>query len=426
MLSAAVPLAGALAVVFVSWSRDRVRVPEADALDNVYASAPEVVDMRPLSAGVTLGQLLEDAGVRGTDRNSLLLAFREQANPRRMRSGAEVRIVRRRWGEDPLRIEVDLDRDRLVRLERARSGWTSSLVELVTTTDTVFVAGEIRSSLWTAILGNDGLGGVPLADRRQMVGQLDRVFQWQIDFSRQIRGGDTYRFVLERERRPDGSMRAGRLLAAELVNADRPYYAIRFEPGDEPVSWFDLEGQSVRRAFLMKPIELSRISSGFTNSRFHPILRRWRAHRGVDYAANSGTPVQATGSGVVVRRGWGDAYGRVIDIRHPNGFLTRYAHLRGWARGLAVGSRVTQGQVIGYVGMTGLATGPHLHYEMHVGGRPIDPIAIDLPAEDPVPAADLARWERVRDQRLRLLLGLPGPETFRERRTEARVADSDG
>lgn len=426
MLSAAVPLAGALAVVFVSWNRDRVRVHEAGALDDVYAAIPEVVDVRSLSAGVTLGQLLEEAGMLGTDRNSLFLAFREQANPRRMRSGAEVRIVRRRWGEDPYRIEVDLDRDRLVRIERARSGWTSSLIELVTTTDTVFVAGEIQSSLWTAILGNGGLVGVPVADRRQMVGQLDRVFQWQIDFSRQIRDGDTYRFVLERDRRPDGSMRTGRLLAAELVNAGRAYYAIRFEPGDEPQSWFDLEGQSVRRAFLMKPIELSRISSGFTNSRFHPILRRWRAHRGVDYAANSGTPVQATGSGVVVRRGWGEAYGRVIDVRHPNGFLTRYAHLSGWARGLAVGSRVTQGEVIGYVGMTGLATGPHLHYEMHVGGRPIDPIAIDLPAEDPVPAADMARWESVRDQRLRLLLGLPGPETFRERRTEARVADPDG
>ncbi len=424
MLSAAVPLTGAVAVVFVLWNRGSV--PEADVLDDVYAVMPEVVDVRSLSAGVTLGQLLEDAGMRGTDRNGLLLAFREQANPRRMRSGAEVRIVRRRWGEDPLRIEVDLDRDRLVRLERARSGWTSSLIELVTTTDTVFVAGEIRSSLWTAILGNGGLGGVPVADRRQMVGQLDRVFQWQIDFSRQIRDGDTYRFVLERERRPDGSMRTGRLLAAELVNAGRAYYAIRFEPRDESQSWFDLEGQSVRRAFLMKPIELSRISSGFTNSRFHPILRRWRAHRGVDYAANSGTPVQATGGGVVVRRGWGEAYGRVIDVRHPNGFLTRYAHLSGWARGLAVGSRVTQGEVIGYVGMTGLATGPHLHYEMHVGGRPIDPIAIDLPAEDPVPEADMARWERVRDERLRLLLGLPGPETFRERRTEARVADSDG
>ncbi len=416
--------AAALAVGFASWNRDRV--PEAVAVPGVYASVPEVVDVRSMSAGVTLGQLLEDAELRGADRNNLLLAFREQANPRRMRSGSEVRIVRRRWGEDPHRIEVDLDRDRMVRLERARSGWTSSIIELVTTTDTVFVAGEIQSSLWIAILDNEGLGGVPAADRRQMVGRLDRVFQWQIDFSRQIREGDTYRFVLEREKRPDGSMRSGQLLAAELVNAGRSYYAIRFEPRDEPASWFDLEGQSVRRAFLMKPIELSRISSGFTNSRFHPILRRWRAHRGVDYAANSGTPVQVTGSGVVVRRGWADAYGRVIDVRHPNGFLTRYAHLSGWARGLAVGSRVTQGEVIGYVGMTGLATGPHLHYEMHVGGRPIDPIAIDLPAEDPVPAADVERWQRERDERLRLLLGLPGPETFRERRTETRVVDPDG
>lgn len=416
--------AAALTVVLVPWSRDRV--PETDTLNGIFANAPEVVEVRSLSAGVTFGQILEDAGLGGTDRNNLLLAFREQANPRRMRSGTEIRVVRRRKGAEPYRIDVAIDRDRMVRLERDRRGWDSWLVEFVATTDTVFVAGEISSSLWTAIVGHEQLRGVPASDRRQMVGRLDRVFQWQIDFSRQIREGDTYRFVLERERRPDGSMRSGTLLAAELVNAGRSYRAIRFEPKDEPASWFDTDGQSVRRAFLMKPIELSRISSGFTNSRFHPILRRWRAHRGVDYAANSGTPVQATGSGVVVRRGWGDAYGRVIDIRHPNGFLTRYAHLSRWARGLAVGSRVTQGEVIGYVGMTGLATGPHLHYEMHAGGRPIDPVAIDLPAEDPVPDADWERWEQARDERLRMLLSLPGPETFRERHTVARVEDSDG
>lgn len=421
---AAVALAAAGLAVVISWNRDGV--PETDTLDGVFANAPEVVEVRSLSAGVTFGQILEDAGLDGTDRNNLLVAFREQANPRRLRSGTEIRVVRRHSGAQPYRIDVAIDRDRMVRLERARRRWDSSLVEFVATTDTVFVAGEISTSLWTAIVGHEQLRGVPANDRRQMVGRLDRVFQWQIDFSRQIREGDTYRFVLERERRPDGSMRSGTLLAAELVNAGRSYRAIRFEPEGEPASWFDTEGQSVRRAFLMKPIELSRISSGFTNSRFHPILRRWRAHRGVDYAADSGTPVQATGSGVVVRRGWGDAYGRLIDIRHPNGFLTRYAHLSRWARGLAVGSRVTQGEVIGYVGMTGLATGPHLHYEMHVGGRPIDPVAIDLPAEDPVPDADRERWEQARDERLRLLLSLPGPETFRERRTAARVVDPDG
>lgn len=417
-------LAAAALTVVISWNRDEV--PETDTLDGVFANAPEVVEVRSLSAGVTLGQILEDAGMDGTDRNNLLVAFREQANPRRLRSGTEIRIVRRHSGAQPYRIDVAIDRDSMVRLERARRRWDSSLVEFVATTDTVFVAGEISTSLWTAIVGHEQLRGVPANDRRQMVGRLDRVFQWQIDFSRQIREGDTYRFVLERERRPDGSMRSGTLLAAELVNAGRSYRAIRFEPEGEPASWFDAEGQSVRRAFLMKPIELSRISSGFTNSRFHPILRRWRAHRGVDYAADSGTPVQATGSGVVVRRGWGDAYGRLIDIRHPNGFLTRYAHLSRWARGLAVGTRVTQGEVIGYVGMTGLATGPHLHYEMHVGSRPIDPVAIDLPAEDPVPEADRERWEQARDERLRLLLSLPGPETFRERRTAARVVDPDG
>ena len=153
-------------------------------------------------------------------------------------------------------------------------------------------------------------------------------------------------------------------------------------------------------------------------SRLHPILKVWRAHNGVDYAANTGTPVQSTGAGVVVRRNRSQTYGRVIDVRHPNGFVTRYAHLSSFARGLAVGSRVAQGDVIGYVGMSGLANGPHLHYEMHASGRPVNPLAIDLPAGDPVPDQDRARWDRESAARIALLFSLPGPEELRSVRAD--------
>lgn len=393
---------------------DRVR--EAGTLGPVRARAPERVEARAVSSEVTFGRILWGAGLDGNEQSGFLLAFREHANPRRLRSGTEVRIHWRGETERPARVEVDLDRDRTVVLERARAGWTSAMVTQPVTTDTVFAAGRIESSLWAAVLALEQIRDMPPADRGRLVARLDRVFQWQIDFSRQIREGDVFRFAHERARRPDGSMRSGRLLAAELVSGGRSLRAVWFAPGgEEQGDWYDLAGESVRRAFLKKPLALAHISSGFTNRRFHPVLRTWRPHRGVDYAARSGSPVEATGKGVVVRRGWGGGYGRVVDIRHANGFMTRYAHLRGWAGGTAVGSTVAQGQVIGYVGMSGLATGPHLHYEMHRNGRPVDPLAIDLPSGQPVAAADRERWERERDERMAMLPGLPASETFEVR-----------
>ena len=390
------------------------QTPEAGLLDAVHARVPERVEVREIATGVTLGEILWAAELEPSEHHNLLLAFAEQANPRRMRSGTEVLM---RWRGDPerlTRVEVGLDRDLTIHLERAGNGWLSSTVTIATTTDTIFAAGEIQSSLWSAVVSLAELESAPSGDRDRVVARLDRVFQWQIDFSRQLRVGDSFRFAFEREKRPDGSMRTGRLLAAELVNAGRSLHAIWFRPeGEEVGDWYDLQGQSVRRAFLKKPLRLAYISSRFTNRRFHPILRTWRAHRGVDYAADSGSPVEVTGKGTVVRKEVSNSYGRYIDVRHANGYLTRYAHLRGWAGGTAVGSSVAQGQVIGYVGMTGMATGPHLHYEMHQGGRPVDPLAVDLPAGDPVPSADRERWQRERDERMSLLLSLIGPKTFR-------------
>ena len=393
------------------WSCDGIR--EAGTLDPVHARAPERLEVRALSRGATFGQILWDAGLDADEHAGLLLAFAEQANPRRMRLGTEVRL---RWRGEPERlaeVEVGLDRDRTVVLEGAGGGWVSSTVTVPVEIDTVFGGGRIESTLWSAVLTLDALRAMPRADRIRLVGRMDRVFQWRIDFSRQLMKGDSFRFSFERETRSDGSTRSGRLLAAQLVNGGRALHAIWFAPGgDEPGDWYDLEGRSVRRAFLKKPLALAHISSGFTNRRFHPVLRTWRPHRGVDYAAGSGSPVEATGKGVVVRRGWSGGYGRVIDIRHANGFLTRYAHLSAWAGGTAPGSRIDQGQVIGYVGMTGMATGPHLHYEMHRNGRPVDPLAIDVPSGEPVAAADRVRWERERDERLAMLLGPGASEVF--------------
>ncbi len=401
-------------------------VPYAGEAPVVEARLPERVDAREVAPGSTLGTLLEEAGVLGPDRHNVLLAFAEVADPRRVRAGAQVRV---RWQGVPEAlkgVDVLLDRDRTVQVRREGPAWSSSEAVAPVATDTVFAAGAIQSMLWTSVTGLDALADMPPSDRERVLHRLDQVFQWQVDFSREIRSGDSFRFVLERRVRSDGSMRSGRLLAAELVNQGRAHHAIWFDPnGDGEGTWYDREGLSVRRAFLRRPLDFRRISSRFSPSRRHPVLGTWRAHRGVDYSADAGTPVMATGNGVIVRRDWSDTYGRVVDVRHPNGFLTRYAHLRDWRRGQRIGTRVAQGEVVGYVGMTGLATGPHLHYEMHRAGRRVDPLAIELPAGDPVPADDLERWEHESRSRLEMLFALPGQEAWAAaERTEAVAGET--
>ena len=281
--------------------------------------------------------------------------------------------------------------------------------------------------LWSAVINNPVLAGLTFADRNELIDRLDRVFQWQMDFSRQIRVGDTYRFAFEREVRPAGSMRGGRLLAAEFVNSSTSYHAIYFDPtGDGEGSYFDLEGESVRRAFLLKPLAYRRISSRFANSRYHPVLQTWRAHRGVDYAADAGTEIMATSDGVVIHRAWKGSFGNAVEIRHPNGFVTRYAHLRAFKADVVLGTRVKQSDIIGYVGQTGLALGSHLHYEMIRNGRQIDPLSVDLPAGDPVPADDRTRWRSDMVVRVGLLESIPRAGPVRSAVPEAdREAQSE-
>ncbi len=402
--------------------------PDAGTLDPIYARPAEDIEIRTLHANETLGEVLQGM-VDANERYALLLTFLEQANPRRIQVGTEI-TLRYRSGDRWLRgVDVEINADQTVRLVREVDGWRSATMVTPIYVDTLYAAGEIVTSLYEAVVGNPTLASIPYADRNRLIDHLDRVLQWQVDFSRQIRVGDTYRFAFERDVRPDGSFRAGRLLAAELVNSGTAYHAVWFDPnGDGQGSYYDLEGKSVRRAFLLKPLEYRRISSRFSVARLHPILNRVRAHRGIDYAADSGTPVMATSDGVVVHRGPRGEYGNLVEIRHPNGFVTRYGHLRGFKSGLSVGTRVHQGDIIGYVGMTGLATGPHLHYEMIRGGRQVDPLSVDLPAGDPVPAEDMVRWRAESVQRLALLDLIPraGPVRTAEAMVDAHSDRTGG
>jgi murein DD-endopeptidase MepM/ murein hydrolase activator NlpD len=238
--------------------------------------------------------------------------------------------------------------------------------------------GRISSSLFKTI--ND------LGASDQVALQLAEVFRYDIDFAQELQPGDSFTMVLEKVWRDGQFLKDGEIVAAEFVNSGRVYRAVRYTLPDGRHEYYTPEGKSIRRAFLLAPVQFSRISSGF-GLRWHPVLNRMRAHRGIDYAAPVGTPVRAAGEGRVAFRGTQGGYGNVVMVSHPGGVETVYGHLSHFAASLSVGKRLKQGDLVGYVGMTGLATGPHLHYEYRVGGVHRNPASIkSLPAEPISPA----------------------------------------
>ena len=406
-ITSRVQAGGIASAVIVLLSACVSDTPDVGSLEAVWVPAAERVEVHALGRGQTFGGLLYEA-IDANQQASLLLAFQEHADPRRLRERTEVTLRYLPENNELRGVDVAVSKDRTVRLDRDILGWNSQLIQTPIFVDTIYATGEITETFWGSVVNNAKLTSLTFEDRNLLIDHLDRVFQWQMDFSRQIRPGDHYRFAFEREVRPDGSMRAGRLLAAEFVNSGTPYHAIFFDPnGDGRGSYFDLDGESVRRAFLLKPLSYHRISGRFSSGRRHPVLNTIRAHRGIDYAADSGTPIMATSDGVVVHRGSKGSFGNTVEIRHPNGWVTRYAHLSRFRGDVTLGTRVHQSDVIGYVGMSGLATGPHLHYEMLQNGRQFDPLSVDLPAGDPVPADDMVRWRGEMTGRYDLLEMIP-------------------
>ena len=259
--------------------------------------------------------------------------------------------------------------------------------------------GPLDHSLYRAFAAVLGDSILNQRERAYMAWEIADIFRWEADFTRNIRPGDHFRVVFERLLSPYGEVRYGRLLAADMVLQGRTLTAFEFDDAQGRTAFYDAEGRSLRRDFLRVPVEFKRISSDF-GARYHPILRRWRDHQGIDYAASSGSPVMSVGDGQIVRAGNAGGYGRLVEIRHGTGLITRYAHLRGFGPGIRTGARVTQGQIIGYVGKTGLATGPHLHFEFRVNGVPRDPDEITTGEGAPIPgsyrAAFIAQVDRYR------------------------------
>lgn len=395
--------------------------PAAVRTIHVPSGPPVHTVVDTLRSGQTLGELFGEYGFTGPEAVEVFNLLRRYKSPRSLRPGTVVKLTApvaqgpTPNGEPlldgaPRRVYLQPDPDSRLVLDGTRGRWLGRLDSVPVSRDTIRLGGLIEANMYDARLVGDTTG-LERRDLRQLIWALSEVYQWRIDFYRDVQPGDAYRMAAELEVRPDGSVRAVRVLAAEFRNRDRVLSAIRFEPPDSEPNYYDENGESVRRAFLLAPLDFRRVTSSFSRRRFHPVLRRYRAHTGTDYGAPVGTPVRTTGDGVVNRAGWWGGYGRAIEIRHANGFVTRYAHLS--RIGVRPGQRVVQGEVIGRVGSTGMATAPHLHYEFLQRGRYRNPTALNLPPAEPVEERLMPAFSVERDRLLAVLEPVALPTTSR-------------
>ena len=334
----------------------------------------------------TVYETLRKAGVSPQEIHNIILASKKVYDLSKVQSGIQVRIDH--IGEQKIldSIHFVLSVTDTLWLRKSDSIWIASIESKPVTVQVIGYQGKIKSSLWQS--------AVDIGMEAQAIFMLSEIFAWQIDFEREIRPGDSWRMLIERTYVDGKPYNWGSILVAEYVKSGDIYQAIKFPQDTISGEYYTPEGDNLRGKFLKSPLRYSRISSKFQLKRFHPILGVNRPHLGVDYAAPRGTPVRAVGDGVVtVCRRWG-GNGKMIKIRHSNSiYETAYKHLNGFARGVRRGSNVTQGQVIGYVGSTGLATGPHLHFEFYENGKFTDPLGRKFPREDPVPPSNFETFK---------------------------------
>lgn len=283
------------------------------------------------------------------------------------------------------KLEYDVDLTNVLRVTRKGDKFSAETLSSELETRVAEASGIINHSLFLAAQR------AGLSDNLTM--QLVSLYGWDIDFVLDIRKNDYFHVIYEEHFKNGVKVRDGPILAAEFVNRNKPIRAVRYRHEDGHIDYYSADGYSMRKAFLRTPVDFRRISSGFSLGRRHPILNTIRAHRGVDYAARTGTPVKATGDGVIDFVGRKGGYGRVIALRHGSKYSTLYAHLSRYARGISSGKRVKQGQIIGYVGMSGLATGPHLHYEFRINGVHRNPLTVELPKALSVPDEELPHFK---------------------------------
>ena len=346
--------------------------------------------MLTVDDGQTLGDLFEQAGVPASTMHQLLDATSERRALVRLRPGTVIGFDVPADGQ--LRaLRFDRDDTHRVLLTLAGDKVDEQVIERPTTTRTVVVSGEVGKSLfWSA--RKQGLSG-------RAINQLtDEIFKYDIDFSSDVAASDRYSVVVDQVWREGEMIRTGDIQAATFTVHGKPHSAFRFEH-DGKAEYYTADGHPLKKAFIRMPVAYTRISSGFSSARKHPILGRVRAHQGVDFAAPTGTPIMAAGNARVAFVGWKGGYGRAVILDHGRGYTTLYGHMSRFGKE-HVGQRIAQGTVIGYVGASGLATGPHLHYEFRVNGVHRNPMSVTMPPPEPLRGLALAQFRAQTSQAL--------------------------
>jgi murein DD-endopeptidase MepM/ murein hydrolase activator NlpD len=352
--------------------------------------------------GESLARVLARGGVSELFVREAISAAKMILDPRRIPAGMPIRVRTSMQDTVPNEIVLTLALDRFLHIKRTDSTWAVNEERLPWKSDTVVVSGVIKTNLYEAI-DSAAIGALPWDARRDLTWKLATIYEYRVDMSRDLQVGDTFRVLAERNVGPKGAVRMGRVIAATMRLSGKTTEAVRFKSDRVSGDFFDATGKSLRTGFLRNPVEFRRISSGF-GLRRHPILGVMKKHQGTDFAAAAGTPIRAVGDGVVIRAGWNGGYGNVVDIRHPNGFVTRYGHMLRFASGVYAGARVSIEQTIGYVGSTGLSTAPHLHFEVLVHGVPSPPkVALGTGASAPLPSSERVVFADVRTRLLALL-----------------------
>ncbi|MEE9268937.1 MAG: peptidoglycan DD-metalloendopeptidase family protein [Candidatus Krumholzibacteria bacterium] len=350
-----------------------------------------------LQATVTQGQIsrgssffveMQQAGMDPTEVHNIVRASKKLYNFKRIRPGQKFALFRNPDGHlDSLHFTIDSEN--VLKVRRVDERFVSRRDTIPYRVDHYVTSGTIRNSIFATLQEK---GANP-----ELASYLAVIFQWDIDFFKDIRKGDTFTILYENRVFPDGKTRLGNVLAAKIFTQGRQRYAFRFKGVRGSSSYYDARGRSLQKSLLRAPLRYRRISSNFTRRRLHPVSRTYKPHLGVDYVAPRGTSIRSTGAGTVVAATRNGANGNYVKIRHNSRYTTFYLHLKGFARGIRKGVRVKQGQVIGYLGSTGLVTAPHLDYRIKVNGRFVNPRTIRLPSQRPVPSGEKPFFAITRD-----------------------------
>jgi len=369
------PALAAAAMIAADSTQDlRSRAPAQD-VRSAAANLPGETLNLTVRRGDSLDQLFRRNELRAADLAAMVALPDAGQALAKLIPGDEIRVVHEGGEVLSLRRELDLTEELVI--TRTEDGFQSSILELPLDTQLATVRGRIETSLFES--------GVAAGLTEDLVVRMGNIFQWDIDFILDPRVGDTFTVIYQERWRNGIKLRDGHIIAAEYVNRGETFRAARYVGPDGDEGYFSPDGRSVQKAFLRAPVSFTRISSNFNPNRRHPVLNTIRAHRGVDYAAPTGTPVMASGDGTIRSRGTNGGYGNAVVIQHGGGITTLYGHLSRFGS-FRQGSRVRQGDVIGYVGQSGLATGPHLHYEYRLDGVHRNPRTVPLPPAEPVPA----------------------------------------